>query len=732
MRWLLGLLEKRLRQGRGRRPARPAARPAPSLEGLEDRRLLSATTMLPSLAAPGAASPGDTTNSAQAAVVSPPTTPASSDSATIQAWQTSPIGSFGGDTSSAAVHISTISDPKLADQNWHFVGTYQFPVPFGSAPPPAATDWNAAPSEGQPPTSGATAPATPAEPTPSQTTTTAPTPPASTGSQEWSSDTYYHLKSDSIDLILRLHASLSAAAMKSPAQDAGAASDSSATPVATANSAQTGDAVNTPAATTPAAAPTPANILTVEVSVAASPTQPQTASAPSSQSASVPTTALLSFVVAPAADGQGIQVALTATDETAGAAVAGGPSTPDSSPASDQAAPTFVFSLQLLITLGQDSATGPVAAPAAPSAAPAPEGAGGSVERVLPAPAASSASAAPADPAAPDAGGSATTAAVAAPSATPAVEVLAIDASTLTAAAAKFAAATVAAGQAADWTTAAPTGPVVATPQVGAERWAALSGSLSDGLVAATVGPLAFFAPGAAWAPQWNGASAPSSHFAGGLSGRAGIGDYLCAAGGVMLSGLRLSNGLGSDPAAQDALPIAEVVKESSESLTSLVRGLYRALLGRPADGGEEQGWVAALLGGQSEEQFLEAFLATAEFGRRADTLVTSGTTDERYLGALHLALLQRPATADELSAWLAALPELGREGVVACLVRSNEFRALSVQGFYLEVYGQAADPADAAQWAASPLHLLAVRDALASRPDLFAPAAEATSEPRP
>ena len=219
-----------------------------------------------------------------------------------------------------------------------------------------------------------------------------------------------------------------------------------------------------------------------------------------------------------------------------------------------------------------------------------------------------------------------------------------------------------------------PTGPVVATPQAGAERWAALSGSMSEGLVAATVGPLAFFTPGAAWVPQWNAASAPSSHFAGGPSERAGIGDYLCAAGGVMLSGLRLSNGLGSDPAAQDALPIAEVVKESSESLTSLVRGLYRALLGRPADGGEEQGWVAALLGGQSEEQFLEAFLATAEFGRRADALVTSGTTDERYLGALHLALLQRPATADELSAWLAALPELGREGVVACLVRSNEF----------------------------------------------------------
>ena len=273
MRWLLGFLEKHLREGRRRRPARPAARPAPSLEGLEDRRLLSATTMLPSLAAPGAASPGDTTNSALAAVVSPPTAPASSDSASVQGWQASPTGSSGGNTSTAGVQISTISDPKLADTNWHTVGTYQFPVPFGSAPSPAATDENAAPSEGQPPAPAAT-PATPADPTPSQTTTTAPTPPASPFGTAWSPDTYYQLESDSIDLTLRLHASLSAAVMKSPAQDAGAASDSSATPVATANSAQTGDAVNTPAATTPAAEPTPANILTVEVSVAASPTQP--------------------------------------------------------------------------------------------------------------------------------------------------------------------------------------------------------------------------------------------------------------------------------------------------------------------------------------------------------------------------------------------------------------------------------------------------------------------------
>ena len=158
------------------------------------------------------------------------------------------------------------------------------------------------------------------------------------------------------------------------------------------------------------------------------------------------------------------------------------------------------------------------------------------------------------------------------------------------------------------------------------------------------------------------------------------------------------------------------MVKDFTESLTGLVRGIYRTVLGRSPENGEEQGWVGALLGGQSVEQLLPAFLGTAEFGQRAAALIASGTPDERYIRALYTVLMQRPATTDEVSAWLAALPELGRDGVAAGLVRSNEFRTLEIQGFYQEVYGQKADAADAALWAASPLHLLAIRDALAAQ----------------
>ncbi len=435
-------------------------------------------------------------------------------------------------------------------------------------------------------------------------------------------------------------------------------------------------------------------------------------------------TVLSVVVTAPAAPGQGIGVSVTVADASAGVVGADSPPVADA-PAATESAPdptAFSFSFQLLIALGQGSATG-APSPSSPSAALSPAGGSADYPPTVPAD-----SPGPAASAAPDAGGSTTNTPATTPALTPVVEVLVIDAPAPTALAAKVAAAAVAAWAAQEWTTAAPTGPVVAAPQVGVERWAALAGSLSEGLVAASVDPLAFFASGAAWAPQGNAASgAPGSGLTGALDEQSGIGAYLCAAGGVVLSGLNLPNGLGSDAAAQNSLPIAEVVRESSESLTALVRGLYWALLGRAAGGGEEQGWVAALLGGQTHEQLLEAFLSTAEFGLRADGLAASGTPDERYLGALHLTLLQRPATAEELTAWLAALPELGRDGVVGCLVRSNEFRALTVQGFYQEVYGQATDPADAAAWAASPLHLLAIREALATRSDLFA-----VSEPRP
>ena len=50
--------------------------------------------------------------------------------------------------------------------------------------------------------------------------------------------------------------------------------------------------------------------------------------------------------------------------------------------------------------------------------------------------------------------------------------------------------------------------------------------------------------------------------------------------------------------------------------------------------------------------------------------------------------------------------------------MRSEQFRALRVQGCHQDVCGQSAAPADAAAWTASPLPLLAIHEAVAARPE--------------
>ncbi len=260
------------------------------------------------------------------------------------------------------------------------------------------------------------------------------------------------------------------------------------------------------------------------------------------------------------------------------------------------------------------------------------------------------------------------------------------------------------------------------TLQAAAARLWLAAAAASDGAALAFPAAAALFAAGTA------AAATPAASPSGAADHWVWMDGPVFAVGGMILPSLGLGRsdalaGPGSDSSSQAGIRIAEVVKEFSDSLTSVVRGLYRTLLGRSPQNGEEQGWVGALLGGQTLEQMLPAFLSTVEFDHRAG-LAASGTPDERYVRALYTVLMLRPGTADEVTAWLAALPELGREGVAAALVRSNEFRAVQVQGFYQEVYGQTADPADAAQWAATPLSLLTIRDALAARPDLYAPAA--------
>jgi hypothetical protein len=168
-------------------------------------------------------------------------------------------------------------------------------------------------------------------------------------------------------------------------------------------------------------------------------------------------------------------------------------------------------------------------------------------------------------------------------------------------------------------------------------------------------------------------------------------------------------------------LVVADLIQRSTEAFTRLVQGFYLFFLGRAALAGEENGWVAMLLRGQTEEQVLAAFLSTAEFGERANRLSRTGTSDERFLQALYRLLFGRMPAEAERSNWLSALPRLGRGGVASLLLASTEYRTLQIETYYLDLLRRPGGPAEVAAWAESPFDLLTLRLFFEARPEWLA-----------
>jgi hypothetical protein len=163
-------------------------------------------------------------------------------------------------------------------------------------------------------------------------------------------------------------------------------------------------------------------------------------------------------------------------------------------------------------------------------------------------------------------------------------------------------------------------------------------------------------------------------------------------------------------PAGDTQLLLADLTQRLTEELTRLVHGFYLHFLGRAATAGEAGGWVGLLLGGQTEEQVLSAFLSTTEFYQRAGALVGSGTADERFVQGLYQLLLGRPAAEAELGGWLGALPTLGRGGVASALLGSTEYRGRQVGQHFQDLLGRPATPDEVASWANSPFDLKTIR----------------------
>jgi hypothetical protein len=168
---------------------------------------------------------------------------------------------------------------------------------------------------------------------------------------------------------------------------------------------------------------------------------------------------------------------------------------------------------------------------------------------------------------------------------------------------------------------------------------------------------------------------------------------------------LNTMNGAGGQAA------MVQGIENSPEARDNLVKGWYQVYLGRAANGTEEQNFVQALLTGVSEEQVLSRILGSQEFFDRAQTLVSSGSPNERFVQALYQLLLQRTASAGEVSGQVAALSGgQSRFQVALGFMQSQEFRAELVALYYSTVLHRSATPAEIATWAASGLTSNAMR----------------------
>jgi hypothetical protein len=164
---------------------------------------------------------------------------------------------------------------------------------------------------------------------------------------------------------------------------------------------------------------------------------------------------------------------------------------------------------------------------------------------------------------------------------------------------------------------------------------------------------------------------------------------------------------------------VARGVTASFEAQDHLVNTWYLTYLGRSAQGGEEQYWVNQLAQGQTHEQVLSGILSSDEFVNRTQSLVASGTADERYVQSLYQVLLNRTGTAADVAYWVNQLPQLGRQGVAQGFLGATEFREDQFEGYYNALLHR---PAEAGMdyWVFSNLDINAVRYGFEATPEFF------------
>jgi hypothetical protein len=134
---------------------------------------------------------------------------------------------------------------------------------------------------------------------------------------------------------------------------------------------------------------------------------------------------------------------------------------------------------------------------------------------------------------------------------------------------------------------------------------------------------------------------------------------------------------------------MALTVLTSSEYRLDLVGSYYQNYLNRPGSGAERSGWLPYFTGGGTDQGVQAQILGSLEF------FGDQGSTNDGYVSALYLDLLNRPGSGAEQAPFIAALnsASLTRTQVAASFLSSNEYDHVLVSGYYQQFLRRPADP---------------------------------------
>ncbi len=136
------------------------------------------------------------------------------------------------------------------------------------------------------------------------------------------------------------------------------------------------------------------------------------------------------------------------------------------------------------------------------------------------------------------------------------------------------------------------------------------------------------------------------------------------------------------DQKGSSRLRVAQLLLGSDEARTLQVQGWYQQFLGRPASAHEQRHMLKQLAAGKTQVQVLSALLGGAEFHKVTRTLVSGGTTNNRFITGLYKMLLDPSGAPD--AAMRKYLDQVvrtrGRVAAAADLLASSRFGKIQAE----------------------------------------------------